>query len=233
MKNIEKLNYNLIAHRGLHNQEIPENSMLSFERAKNKKYIIELDIQILKDGTVIVFHDYNLKRLTGVNKEIITCNYAEISKIKLKNKNNIPTLKEVLSVIKGDVPIIIDIKEPFNLKKIKKYLFPILKDYSYPYSIQTFNPKICYSMKKIQLTSGLILTSYKKYNKFTNFIYQKFILNKIIKPDFIAYNVKGLPNKWIDDLRKEIFIIGWTIENQEDFNKYRNYCDNLICEKIL
>ncbi|MDR0831933.1 MAG: hypothetical protein LBM99_03435, partial [Bacillales bacterium] len=66
---------NFIAHRGLHNQNIekdknkllPENSLGAFQEAINKNYLIELDVHLLKDGTVVVFHDFNLKRMCGVD----------------------------------------------------------------------------------------------------------------------------------------------------------------------
>ena len=62
-----------IAHRGLHdiNLGIPENSMYAFEVAISQKYIIELDVHLLKDGNVVVFHDDDTLRMTGKNKPII------------------------------------------------------------------------------------------------------------------------------------------------------------------
>lgn len=66
-KYLSFLKKNIISHRGLHdNNKVPENSMVSFKRALRKKYIIELDVHLLKDNTVVVFHlDANLKRMTG------------------------------------------------------------------------------------------------------------------------------------------------------------------------
>ena len=63
---------NLIAHRGYHSEEdsIPENSIPAFIKAIENNYIIELDLHILKDGNVVVFHDDNLDRMTGLNKNI-------------------------------------------------------------------------------------------------------------------------------------------------------------------
>ena len=60
----------IIAHRGLHNNYIVENTLLAFLKAVEKDYAVELDIRLLKDGTVVVYHDINLKRLTGINKLI-------------------------------------------------------------------------------------------------------------------------------------------------------------------
>ena len=106
MKNIEFLKSNLIAHRGLHSSNTIENTIPAFIKAMDKGYIIELDIHILKDNTIVVYHDFNLKRLTGVNKVIEKLTYPQLSKIKIKKKYQIPTLKQVMNIINGKVPFI-------------------------------------------------------------------------------------------------------------------------------
>lgn len=93
MKKINFLKRSLIAHRGVHNLQIPENTIPAFYKCVDKNYIIELDIHILIDNTIVVYHDYNLNRLTKVNKVIETLTYEQLSKIKIKNKYTIPTLK--------------------------------------------------------------------------------------------------------------------------------------------
>lgn len=67
---LDFLKQNIIAHRGIHNinKGIPENSLLAFEKAIKNNYIIELDLHILKDRNVVVFHDDNLERMTGIKK---------------------------------------------------------------------------------------------------------------------------------------------------------------------
>lgn len=113
MKEACFLTKNLIAHRGLHdvNGGIVENSIESFKLAIDKKYIIELDVHISKDGEIVVFHDDNLNRVTGVNKKISEVTYDEIKKLKLKNTDSyIPTLQEILMLVDGKVPLLIEIK---------------------------------------------------------------------------------------------------------------------------
>ena len=98
-------NIKTIAHRGVHNNiDVPENSLLAFKKAKDLNLPIELDIQITKDNQIIVFHDYNLKRMTNIDKNIKDCTYQELTTIKLlKTKEKIPLLKEVLKLINGKV----------------------------------------------------------------------------------------------------------------------------------
>src|SRR5574344_2881205 len=108
----------IYAHRGISSKYAPENSMLSFKKAVYKNVGIELDVRILKDNTIIVFHDSNLFRMTGINKRIEKCNYNEIKELKLKNTNEkIPLLSSVLKEI--NCPLLIDIKG--NKKRIVKH----------------------------------------------------------------------------------------------------------------
>ena len=99
MKNIVFLKDKIIAHRGYHDlkEGIPENSILAFKKAIRYKYVIELDVHILKDNTLVVFHDDNLKRVCGVDKNIDECTFDEIKDLKLFNTTcKIPLFKDVL-----------------------------------------------------------------------------------------------------------------------------------------
>lgn len=92
----------LIAHRGMYNEAngIPENSIKAFELAISYGYSIELDLHILKDDTVVVFHDDNLNRMTGVNKDLKNLTYSDIKDLKLQNTNyHIPLFKNVLDLV--------------------------------------------------------------------------------------------------------------------------------------
>ena len=108
--NLEKYKY--IAHRGLYNRlDTPENSMKSFENAILKGYAIELDVNMTNDGHLVVFHDESLKRMTGIKNNITALDLNEIKKLKLLGTNNlIPTFEDVLMLVKGKVPLMIELK---------------------------------------------------------------------------------------------------------------------------
>ena len=58
--------------------------------------------------------------------------------------------------------------------------------------------------------------------------------NFLTKPNFISYKYNELPIKKLKKYRKKgVILLAWTINNKDDFNKYKNYYDNLICEKII
>lgn len=220
MKNINFLKSNLIAHRGIHNSEIPENTLPAFYKCVDKKYIIELDIHILTDNSIIVFHDHNLKKLTGENKIVDTLSYPQLSKIKIKKKYTIPTLKQVMHIVNGKVPLLIEIKDINNNSKFEEELVKILDNYKGEFAIQSMNPYVIdwfYKNRKDYII-GLIVFNDLNY---------KLVKKYIRKIDFISVYKKQLPFK-INKL-----VLGWTIRKYSEYKKYRNLCDNLICENIL
>lgn len=235
MNKKEILMFSLIAHRGLHDDVIPENTMEAFEKAVNQNFMIELDVHILKDKKIVVFHDANLKRLTGIDRYIKDCTYEDIKIIRIKNKFNIPLLEDVLNMIGGKVPVLIELKQEQKVGILEKNIAKILDNYSGHFAVQSFNPLSVYWFRKNRpgYIRGHLLTNNNKSNLIFKFLYSYRIFNKITKPDFVSYNVKCLPNKKISKIRNKVVLLGWTVRTQDQYEKYKNECDNLICENIL
>ena len=220
MKNIDFLKRSLIAHKGVHNSQIPENTIPAFTKSVDKNYIIELDIHILKDNTIVVYHDYNLLKLCGVNKVIETLSYAQLFKTKIKNKYTIPTLEQVMRIVAGKVPILIEVKDMNNNSKFEEGLVKILDNYKGEFAIQSMNPFVIdwFNKNRKDYVIGLIIFNELNYN-----IVKKYIR----KIDFISVYKKQLPFK------SKLLTIGWTIRNKKEYKKYESLCDNLICENII
>lgn len=221
MKNIEFLKSSLIAHRGIQSNNIIENTIPSFIRAIDKNYIIELDIHILTDKTIVVYHDYNLKRLTSMNKVIESLSYPQLSKIKVKNKYTIPTLKQVMHIVNGKVPLLIEVKDlNNNNNKFEQELVKLLDNYNGNFAIQSMNPKVLdwFYNNRPDYVVGLII-----FNEFNYKLLKKYIK----KADFLSVYKKCLPFK------SKKMIIAWTIKTKKELEKYRFLSYNLICEKIL
>ncbi|MBQ7798464.1 MAG: hypothetical protein IJ371_05015 [Clostridia bacterium] len=128
------------AHRGVH-AEYPENSMPAFQKSMDLNLSIELDIHLTKDGQIVVFHDDNLKRMTGNNEFIKFLTYDQIKQYKLNNTDyHIPLLKEVFELVKGKVPILIEIKTNNNMKKLVPQLKKEIDNYKGKVFIQSFSP---------------------------------------------------------------------------------------------
>ena len=207
------------AHRGLHDKSIPENSLFAFEAAASKGFGMELDIQLSKDKEVMVFHDYNLKRMTGLDKKLNELTVAELKELSLKETNEkIPTLKEVLELVDGRVPILVELKgEDFNLEVCEKAA-EILKDYKGPYCLESFNPFLIGKMGKLLPNSfrGILYTNYLRGPKlnFVKVLGAAMALNFIAKPNFISYDQKdrgSLPVNITTKLYKAHKFI-WTVD---------------------
>lgn len=222
------------AHRGLHGKNIPENSIAAFELACQKGYGIELDVQLSKDGTVMVFHDYTLNRMTGMDGKVCETEAKDLTKLKLKNTDQtIPTFEQVLSAVNGRVPLLVELKgENLNTALCEKVAV-ILKEYKGDYCIESFNPLLLRAMRK-QLPNafyGQLYTNVckdkKKYSPL-NILLSLMFFNFLAKPDFIAYKYKyrnSLPVKLTTKCYKATRF-SWTIKSEEEM---KNAQENNEC----
>ena len=229
MKKISKFIF--IAHRGIYNNlNIPENSIKSFKRAINEDIPIELDIHLTKDNKLVVFHDDNLIRMTGAYKKIRKCTYEELRQFNLLNtEEKIPLLSDVLKLVDGKVLINIEIKDDKRVNKTCRKLVKLLDDYNGSVLIQSFHPKYISLLKKIRskYICGLLITNARGFCH--NIMDSKIILN-IVRPDFIAYNKNIVSCRKVQQLRKKIGIVSWTIKSKEEFEEAKKYSDSIITE---
>lgn len=226
-----------ISHRGIHNNvTIPENSLAGFKESINQGVSIELDVQLSKDKKVMVYHDYNLKRVTGLDEDLINLNYNELEGLRLFNtEEKIPTLKEVLELVDGKTPILIEIKNEGKVGELEAILYEELKEYKGEYAIQAFNPFVLEWFKnnakeipRGQLSGGYEGSNLKFYEKF---LLSNLLLNFKSKPAFISYKADELPKGIITSLRKSgTPILGWTVTEDNDLEKIYENCDNIIFE---
>lgn len=219
---------NIIAHRGIHNEAIPENSMKAFSLALKKNIPIEFDVHILKDKNIVVFHDDNLKRMTNKDKFIKECTYEEIKDLKLKNTDEkIPLLKDVLKLVGGKVLLDIELKMDVTDHSLEDGLIEILKDYNGEVILKSFDyRKVKYLKKHTNYKIGLLI---KRMSGFKDFIIRNINFNILIKPDFLACNKNMLDCKSVKTFKKDIYI--WTIKNKDELKIYKS--DYYISENIF
>ncbi len=215
------------AHRGLHGNGIPENSLFAFEAACSKGYGIELDVQLSSDNVVMVFHDYSLKRMTGTDKKLCELSHSELKELSLKDTDEkIPTLKEVLELVNGRVPILVELKgENFDLKLCGK-VAELLKGYKGLYCIESFNPFLLREMGKLLPYSfrGILYTNLlrgkgKKVN-LLKALASLMALNFIAKPNFISYDKldrENFPVKLTTKVYKAPQFV-WTIMGEKELS---------------
>ena len=225
-----------IAHRGLHRGTIiPENSLLAFQAAIDLQLPIELDVQHLADGNVVVFHDKTLDRMTQASGQISEKTIEDLRDIYLGDSTQkIPLLSEVLELIQGQVPLLIEVKNEGKVGKLEIQLLKQLKVYSGAFAIQSFNPYVlAYCIQQIpHVRRGQLASQFKNiglswYNKF---LLSHLFYTGISDPHFIAYNIQDLPH-CAPTIARRFFkkpLIAWTIRSDADKQKAVRYADNII-----
>lgn len=238
MKNLDFLNTSLIAHRGFFDNEkgIPENSMLAFQRAIQNHYNIELDVHILKDGKIVVFHDDHLKRMTNLDTAIKDCTYDDVKNLNLLNTNEkIPLLQEVLDFVAGKVTILIELKYDTKVGLLEKELVKILQNYKGQYAVQSFRPRSIWWFRKNEpeIVRGQLSCGFEKskMSYLQRYFMANMLFNHFTKPDFISYDVHSI-DKILPKIPKNTKILAWPIREKQTFEKYVKICDNLICENF-
>ena len=224
-----------IAHRGLWSNEIVENSLSAYQNAVNHGYPIEIDLYSSADGVIFSFHDDNLKRMTGEDGYIYQKSASELLALSLNGTNEkIPTFEQVLNLVNGKVPLLIELKKQPDKTYVDKVI-KRLKSYKGEFAIQSFNPPYIKRVKKLapEFCRGILAT--KTHGKHLPFVQRHIVknmsLNFLIKPDFISYSFEDLPLKKCKT--KNIPLITWTITNQADYHKIKPFAKNIIFEKFI
>lgn len=226
----------IIAHRGIYdNNKIPENSIKAFKKAIDMDYAIELDIQLTKDHKLIVFHDDNALRMTGNKTKIKNMTLEELRNLKLLNTNEIiPTFKELLDLVHGQVLIDIEIKNTKEINLICDLVLKELENYDGDFLLKSFNPFIVNTLKKKNKKNrvGLLITKKMPNNVFNFLVRTKLIY--LFEHDFIAINKTMFNKKYYEKhiYKKPIYV--WTINDlQEAYEFLNNYPQvNCICNGI-
>ena len=235
------------AHRGLHGTVgadtfAAENSLTAFKRAVEHGYAIEFDVHVTKDGEAVVFHDDTLDRMTGVSGRVKDFTLDELKKLSLSGTDDtIPTLYEVLELVDGKVPLLIELKETGSDHSISEKTAQILKNYSGEFIFESFSP-IAFGAIKRELSGvpcGFIadkFTAKEKYRTMKYRILQRFLLNFACRPSFISLNHKT-PKLFPVGFIRKVFgtpMLAWTVRSKEDETEaYKNGFSGIIFEGYL
>lgn len=230
------------AHRGLHDNEsqAPENSMAAFHKAVEAGYGIELDVQLTKDRVPVVFHDESLKRVCGAPGNVRDYTYVQLRQFTLcESQERIPLFAEVLKLVDGKVPLIVEIKIHEDYTMVCKHVDAVLRGYTGPYCMESFHPQAVLWYKQHrprvvrgQLSSNLVV---EEKPSLAYFLVTYLLTNFLSKPDFIAYDHKYVDNVSRILCRKlyKALSVAWTIKSQEELNRVRDDFDLFIFEGFV
>jgi glycerophosphoryl diester phosphodiesterase len=221
-----------IAHRGYHdgNRTRYENAPAAFQAAIDRNFSIELDVQLSADGRAIVFHDTTLDRLTAQSGPVHDRTADELSAIAIgTSRDTIPTLEAMLSLIDGRVPVVIEMKDngPRN-PDLARAVAQDLRSYDGEAAVMSFWHDLLMVFGGTQPDVPFGLTA-EGIGKPSLEWHEQAIPLGI---SFVSYQVKGLPNAFVEKVRREraMPVITWTVKSPEDIAATRTYADQMTFE---
>ena len=235
-----------VAHRGLHGEGRAENSVAAFAAAIEKGYAIELDIQMSADGEAMVFHDYELSRLTAEKGPTRQRSAADLGAMTLADGSHIPTLEAVLKHVSGQVGVLVEIKDQdgamgADIGPLEARVAEILNAYRGPVAVMSLNPHAVYHMQRLapDVARGLTTCSFSEENWP---LLPRGRADELIEiPDFeatgscfISHHFKSLDLPAVNRIRQGGDpVLSWTIRSEAEEHEARRLADNITFEGYL
>ncbi|MCQ2402077.1 MAG: glycerophosphodiester phosphodiesterase [Lachnospiraceae bacterium] len=224
---IKELEKQIYAHRGFHDKpQIPENSIPAFKRAIERGWGAELDVHLLKDGSLLVFHDSDVKRCTGSEGILEDMTLPEAMELRLEGTDErIPLFDEVLELFENSGPLIIELKTyKGNHRELSEAVVKRLSTYKGLFCIESFDPRAIKDVRELdpEIVRGQLACDFADETDVAGWqrpLLTNLILNVIGKPDFNAYRFEDRKNRALRKLTgKGVKEVAWTIRNKEDFD---------------
>lgn len=222
------------AHRGLHGDGVPENSLAAFSGAVAMGLGIELDIQRASDGQAVVFHDETLDRLTTESGPVSRWNGAQLGQIALAGTGQtIPTLRQALMQITGQVPVLIEIKtqRKDHVAALCLAVRRVLEGYGGPHAVISFDPRVArwYSRHSPHTVRALTITE-DRHRGLLGMIQRRLSLWHA-QPDFLTYDLRDMPSRFAAQQRaRGLKVVTWTVKNRDDRMRAMENADAAIVE---
>lgn len=221
-----------IAHRGYHDRNVTrwENTLSAFQAAVDHDFAIECDVQITADGQAVVFHDQDLKRLTGLDGLVKERTVSELRELKIGGTgDHVPSLVEMLDLVAGRVPIIIELKG--NRGHDDQFVDAVVRaldGYRGKVAIMSFAHWLLrqFPLKAPGIPAGVTAEGVGQTSLEGHF---SMLANEI---SFVSFNVKELPNPFVTFIREKLSmpVITWTVNSRETADASRRYADQMTFE---
>ena len=221
------------AHRGLHGGVLVENSAGAIAEAAARGFGVELDVQLSRDGEAMVFHDYELDRLTIEQGPLADRTASQLQAIRLYVGNEvIPRLTEALAAISGRVPLLIEVKSRRRrADALCAAVARAVDGYAGPVGVMSFNPEVgaWFARNAPAILRGLVVTEHGKRG----------LGGRIQRPlalwrsssDFLAYDVRDLPSSFAAAARSRgLPVYTWTVRTEADRASAAAHADQIIFE---
>ena len=243
MSRLDWLTARPIAHRGYHDAAAGriENTLAATAAAVEHGLAIECDLQLSADGRAVVFHDDTLDRLTGASGAVAAADLAALKAARFKNGDGrIPTLEELLDLIDGRVPLVVELKSAWGgPRRLEAVVAPILAEYSGPVAVMSFDPRSVAAMRRLApvLPRGMISGAFRaddwpRLSAAARFAHRHLASAGSVVPHFVAYGVDALPASAPLILRHalRVPVLTWTVRTTADRATARAWADQMIFE---
>ncbi len=222
------------AHRGLHSGAVPENSASGFAAAIAAGLGIECDVQRSQDGRAVVFHDWELGRLTGDAGPVAARSAADIEKIALSgNGDHIQTLEHFLDQVAGQVPVLIEIKSR-NDRRVRPLCLAVhraLEGYRGHHAVMSFDPRVSrwFARHSPNTVRGLVVTEENAKSLIGR--WRRHSALWVAKPNFLAYDIRDLPSAFAASQRRRgLPVLSWTVRSEVHRERVSRHADAAIAE---
>lgn len=233
-----------IAHRGLHSPGVPENSLAAAQAAIDAGYGIELDIQPDATGAPLVFHDYDLPRLTGGQGLIAAQSPDAVQGLRLLGTDHpVPTFAQFLALVAGQVPLLVEIKDPdlglgSNVGDLPARVADALAGYDGPVAVMSFNPHVIAAFHAVAPDVPVGLTTCAFDPADWTGVPADRCADLASIPDFdrvgasfISHDKSDLTNPRVDALKAlGVPILCWTVRSPVEEAAARRFADNITFE---
>ena len=231
------------AHRGLHDATRAENSLSAFRAAKEHGFGMEFDLRLSKDGVLVVCHDASLKRVAGIDKRVSDMTVEELASVRLGSTDDyVPTFREVLELIDGAVPLLIELKQAPDEAGVGEQFIKEIEGYKGDFIVESFNPGVLRTVSRARpdILIGILSYDYTKDENYKDkLIFRllgKLYLNFLARPDFISYEKSGAAVPTMRFIRRKYDtpLVAWTITSPEEERKaYGDGFDTVIFEGYI
>lgn len=227
-----------IAHRGLHDERRPENSLAAFEAAVDAGLPLELDVHASVDAEAVVFHDESLERMTGTHGDVRAWPWHRLRDLALGGSTErVPSLAQVLRMVDGRVPVIVEIKNSGSVGVIERAVVRVLDRYAGPTAVQSFNPlsMAWFRRERPELLRGLLAGDMHDsgFGLAKRVLLQRMLLAPHVRPDYVGYGLEALPEPSASLLRRMgIPLLAWTVRTREEQTRALQLADNYIFEFV-
>lgn len=240
--NIATLLSRPFAHRGLHDVHtgVPENSMAAFRLAVDNGYAIELDVRLLGDGNVVVFHDATLERMTGQAGYVLDLHTGQLPGFSLLGTQETPPLfSDMLNMVRGRVPLYVEIKNGNRPGHLEQQVLLLLNNYLTQYggsfAVASFNPlTLAWFRRKaphflrVQITGSAGLRGLWLHRQYAS---REWPLVALGQPHAVSFALNALGSPIVGALRCQgRAIMTWTVRTEADLKRAHRFADAYVFE---